>query len=104
MLSNLPSKIRREREFIRPLVEERLARMEEFGEDWDDKPVRRSASLNANVIINTEIQNDLLMWLMSESKGVERSLEGLARRLLIVNIAAIQSTAKVSHTDLFTSH
>ena len=27
-------------EFIRPLVEDRFARMEEFGEDWDDKPVR----------------------------------------------------------------
>ena len=55
MLSNLPSKIRQEREFIRPLVEERLAKMEVLGEDWDDKPVRRSASLIPNIIINTEI-------------------------------------------------
>jgi hypothetical protein len=39
MLSNLPSQIRQEIEFIRPLVEERLAKMEEYGEDWDDKPV-----------------------------------------------------------------
>jgi hypothetical protein len=30
-------------EFIRPLVEDRFARMEEFGADWDDKPVRLSA-------------------------------------------------------------
>ena len=41
MLSNLPSQIRQEMEFIRPMVEERFAKMEEFGEDWDDKPVRR---------------------------------------------------------------
>jgi hypothetical protein len=85
-------------EFIRPMVEERFARMEEFGEDWDDKPVRRSTSLNVNVIINAEIQNDMLMWLMSEAKGVERSLEGLARRLLTVNFAAIHTTSTVSHT------
>jgi hypothetical protein len=35
MLSNLPSQIQQEIDFIRPLVEERLAKMEEFGEDWD---------------------------------------------------------------------
>ncbi|KAH9047275.1 cytochrome P450 [Lactarius hengduanensis] len=73
--SSLPSQIRQEMEFIRPMVEERFARMDEFGEDWDDKP------------------NDMLMWLMSEAKGVERSLEGLARRLLAVNFAAIHTTS-----------
>ena len=101
MLSNLPSQFRQEMEFIRPMVEERFARMDEFGEDWDDKPVRRFALLNASVIINAEIQNDLLMWLMSEAKGVERSLEGLARRLLAVNFAGIHTTSTVSHTDIF---
>ncbi|KAI0277137.1 cytochrome P450 [Russula aff. rugulosa BPL654] len=75
MLSNLPSQIRQEIEFIRPIVEERFAKMEEYGEDWDDKP------------------NDMLMWLMSEAKGVEKSLEGVARRLLVVNFAAIHSTS-----------
>ena len=39
MLSNLSSEIQREIEFIRPMVEERFAMMEEYGEDWDDKPV-----------------------------------------------------------------
>ncbi|KAF8467572.1 cytochrome P450 [Russula ochroleuca] len=75
MISNLPSQIQQEIEFIRPIVQERFAKMEEYGEDWDDKP------------------NDLLMWLMSEAKGVERSVEGLARRLLTINIAAISLTS-----------
>jgi hypothetical protein len=91
-------------DFIRPMVEERFAKMEEFGEDWDNKPVRRSTSLNVNVIIYTEVQNDMLMWLMSQAKGVERSLDGIARRLLVVNFAAIHTTSNVSHTDLFKSH
>jgi hypothetical protein len=39
MLSNLPSQIQQEIEFLRPMVEERFAKMEECGEDWDDKPV-----------------------------------------------------------------
>jgi hypothetical protein len=41
-------------------------------------------------------QEDMLMWLMSEAKGVERSLEGVARRLLLVNFAAIHTTSLVS--------
>ncbi|KAF8467566.1 cytochrome P450 [Russula ochroleuca] len=75
ILSNLPSQIQQEIEFIRPMVEERFAKMEEYGDDWDDKP------------------NDVLMWLMSEAKGVERSVEGLARRLLLVNFAAVHSAS-----------
>jgi len=74
VLSNLPSQIRREMEFIRPMVEDRFARMEEFGEDWD-KP------------------NDMLMWFMSQSRGVEKSLESLAQRLLVVNFVAIHTTS-----------
>ena len=86
------------------MVEDRFARMEEFGDDWDDKPVRRFALLNRNVIIYVWVQNDLLMWLMSEAKGTERSLEKLARRLLVVNFAAVHTTSLVSHTDLLMSH
>jgi hypothetical protein len=39
-----------------------------------------------------ESQNDVLMWLMSEAEGVERSVEGLARRLLLLNLASIHTT------------
>jgi len=38
-------------------------------------------------------QNDVLMWLMYEAKDVEKSVEGLARRLLMVNLASIHSTS-----------
>jgi len=75
LFSNTPYHIRRTMEFIRPIVEERLAKMEEFGDTWDGAP------------------DDMLMWLMSEAKGVERSLEGLARRLLIVSFSGIDTTA-----------
>ena len=39
----------------------------------------------------------MLMWLMSEAKGVERSIEGVARRLLITNFVAIHTTSLASH-------
>ncbi|KAI0280024.1 cytochrome P450 [Russula aff. rugulosa BPL654] len=78
MLSSIPSQIQQEIEFIRPMVQERFAKMEEYGEDWDDKP------------------NDMLMWLMTEASGVERSVEGFARRLLVTNFAAIHTTSFAS--------
>jgi len=40
-------------------------------------------------------QNDMLMWLMYEAKGVEKSVEGLARRLLMANLASIHLTSHV---------
>jgi len=82
LISNLPSQIRQIEGFIKLMVEERYARTEEFGENWDEKP------------------NDMLMWLMSDAKGVERSLGGIARRLLVVNFAAIFSTS-LSFTNVF---
>jgi hypothetical protein len=39
MVSKVPSQIQQEIEFIRPIYEERFAKLEEYGEDWDDKPV-----------------------------------------------------------------
>ena len=41
-------------------------------------------------------QNDLLMWFMNEAKGVERSVEGLARRLLVTNFVSIHTTSMVN--------
>ena len=40
------------------------------------------------------------MWLMTEAKGVERSIEGFARRLLTINLAAIHSTSLARRTVL----
>jgi len=77
MFSNIPFQVRQTMRFIEPMVKERFAKMDEFGEAWEDPP------------------NDMLMWLMSEAKGVERSLEGLARRLLVVNFASIHTTSLV---------
>jgi hypothetical protein len=56
MISNLPSLIQQEIEFIRPMVEERFAKMEEYGGDWDDKPVCHtivSAPLIRRLVLRT---------------------------------------------------
>ena len=40
IVSKIPFYIRQTMEFLRPLVEERFAKMEKLGEKWDDAPVR----------------------------------------------------------------
>jgi hypothetical protein len=98
MISNLPSQIQQEIDFIRPVVEERFAKMEEHGEDWGDKPVCWTVYLVSPITrLIADPQNDMLMWLMSEAKGVERSVEGVARRLLAINFASIHTTSLASH-------
>ena len=37
------------------------------------------------------------MWLMNEAKGVEKSVDGLARRMLLMNFASIHTTTHVSN-------
>ncbi len=39
IVSKLSSQVQQEIDYIRPMVEERFAKMEEYGKDWDDKPV-----------------------------------------------------------------
>ena len=46
----------------------------------------------------TDLQNDMLMWHMIEAKGVERSIEGIARRMLALNFASIHTSALASVT------
>jgi len=80
---------------IEPMVKERFAKMDELGETWEDAPVRDRVPVYVSVVHEVHKQDDVLMWLMREAKGVERSLEGLARRLLLLNFASIHSTSLV---------
>jgi len=48
-----------------------------------------------------DIQNDMLMWLMTEAKGAERSVEGIARRMLVTNFAGIHATSLTATQVLY---
>ncbi|EKM50979.1 uncharacterized protein PHACADRAFT_262885, partial [Phanerochaete carnosa HHB-10118-sp] len=56
-------------------IDERRRMMEQYGDDWPDKP------------------NDLLQWLMEAAEGVEREPRALAARLLVVCFAAIHTSS-----------
>jgi hypothetical protein len=59
-------------------------------------PICSNLSLYYDIIHTMGVQSDMLMWLMSEAKGVEKSLEGWARRLLNVDFTSVQTTSLVS--------
>ena len=44
MVTTFPSYRRQTKQFLRPVIEDRLAKMEEFGDTWKEAPVRSSWS------------------------------------------------------------
>ncbi|KAJ7146844.1 cytochrome P450 [Mycena epipterygia] len=61
--------------FLEPILEDRLAKENELGPDWPDKP------------------NDLISWLLESAEGTERTAPSLAARLLVINMAAIHTSS-----------
>ncbi|KDQ49529.1 hypothetical protein JAAARDRAFT_165601 [Jaapia argillacea MUCL 33604] len=75
IFTNLPNRINRGMAHLQPLIEERLKNMEEYGEDWPDKP------------------NDFLMWCMEDAQGEERTIRNWTLRILALNFAAIHTSS-----------
>jgi len=40
VLTKVPSHIKRATELLRPIIEDRMAKLDQYGSDWPDKPVR----------------------------------------------------------------
>ncbi|KAF5365278.1 hypothetical protein D9758_005353 [Tetrapyrgos nigripes] len=85
LLTPLPSTTRMARRYLEPMVKERLAKEEEYGDqDWPGKP------------------NDLLSWLLEEAKLPEqRTAYDLAQRIIAINVAAIHTTSMAFTNTLF---
>lgn len=79
-MSNMSKDHKRVLELLGPTVAGRFRQEEEYGQDWD-KP------------------NDLLQWLMDESKGPEHTVENVTLRFLPVQFGAIHTMTMVSFPD-----
>ncbi|KAF8507441.1 cytochrome P450 [Gautieria morchelliformis] len=75
VLTNVPASVERAVKHIRPLVEERQKKIDEYGINYPEKPV------------------DFLSWLMDEAEGEERSLMNLTYRILHLNFASIHTSS-----------
>ena len=77
-LTNAHKNLQHVYKLLGPMIEERLQMEAELGDDWTEKPV---------------CQNDLLSWFIDEAEGIERTPYELARRVLVVNFAAIHTSS-----------
>ncbi|GAV99331.1 cytochrome p450 [Lentinula edodes] len=76
LLTRMPSSMKRATKHLAPIIEERLAREDEYGtKDWPSKP------------------NDLISWLLDEAKAEQREVSDLITRILAIEVAAIHTTA-----------
>ncbi|EKM61752.1 uncharacterized protein PHACADRAFT_248575 [Phanerochaete carnosa HHB-10118-sp] len=62
-------------DYLRPVIDDRMATMTEFGKDWTDKP------------------NDLLQWIIDEVVARNQGPEEVARIVLFINFGAIGTTS-----------
>ncbi|KAH8103129.1 cytochrome P450 [Cristinia sonorae] len=74
-LTSLEAMKRRAEMLLRPLVEERLALLEQYGDGWSDKP------------------NDMLSWLIDASPRGDGQLQSVVLRVLMVNFGAIHTSS-----------
>ncbi|EIW83582.1 cytochrome P450 [Coniophora puteana RWD-64-598 SS2] len=74
-LTNAHNNLQHAHKLLGPMIEERLRLEAELGDEWTEKP------------------NDLLSWCIDESKGIERTPYEIARRILVINFAAIHTSS-----------
>ncbi|OBZ73466.1 Ent-kaurene oxidase [Grifola frondosa] len=75
LFTNVNPSVARGMRHLEGMILERYRAMEEFGDDWTDKP------------------NDMLQWLMDVAQGEERTVRALVLRILTVNFAAIHTSS-----------
>ncbi|KAJ7929739.1 cytochrome P450 [Mycena leptocephala] len=75
ILSPLPRGMAHAKKHLVPVIEERLRVEEEYGKDWEGRP------------------NDLISWLLEQAPAEERTVDNLIQRILMINFAAIHTTA-----------
>ncbi|KAJ3489331.1 hypothetical protein NLI96_g2202 [Meripilus lineatus] len=82
-VTNVPSTLAQAVKHLEPVIKERYRLLEQYGDRWNEKP------------------NDMLMWLMEEAVGKEKSIESLVMRILVVNFAGIHTSSMAFAGALF---
>ncbi|KAH8105090.1 cytochrome P450 [Cristinia sonorae] len=92
---------RRAEEILRPVIEERLRMIEEYGEDWPDKPVIGFSSLEVATSLTDVRQNDMVSWLIDLAPRGKETVPSVALRVLTVNFAAIHTSTMTFSNVLY---
>jgi hypothetical protein len=79
-----------------PVIEERLAKADELGADWEGKPASYLPMIECKNWVLRTSQNDFISWLLEDAIGEERTVHNLVLRVLSTNFAALHTTSMVS--------
>ncbi|KAI0673763.1 cytochrome P450 [Trametes maxima] len=78
--SNVSKTLHKAVPHLKPVIDARREMIEKHGDDWPDKP------------------NDMLQWIVEASQTRDHSYEAIARRIMVVNFAAIHTSSNtVTH-------
>ncbi|KAG6906247.1 hypothetical protein DXG01_014965 [Tephrocybe rancida] len=91
--TNIESQVTRAMNHLRPMIEDRLVKEAEYGNDWSGRPVSTRLCIRATRISHTQNENDALSWLLNLAQGHQRSVRDLTMRILSLNFAAIHTTS-----------
>ncbi|KAJ7133819.1 cytochrome P450 [Mycena filopes] len=83
LLSTRKSSLRHALKFLGPILEDRLEKERQYGQDWADRP------------------NDLISWLLDFADASERTAPALALRILATNMAAIHTSSTTLTAALY---
>ncbi|OCH85653.1 cytochrome P450 [Obba rivulosa] len=83
IITKLPKTLKGAMTHLKPEIERRQRLMEEYGNNWQDKPI------------------DILTWLIEAAEGPEKEAKALATRVLVINAATIHTSSNY-RTQTFT--
>ncbi|KAI9060502.1 cytochrome P450 [Trametes sanguinea] len=75
MVGNSMSNLRRAIPLLKPVINERWQKQQEYGDDWPDKP------------------NDMLQWVIEAAADRNPSYNAIVQRMLLANFAAIHTSS-----------
>ena len=93
--TNAPKRIAEVSEYVRPIVEDKQKKIDEYGKDYPDKEVRVDYLIDRHIPILCYEKQTFLTWMLDEAKGDERTLPRLTNRVLSLNFAAIHTSSMV---------
>jgi hypothetical protein len=79
---------------LAPVVKDRQKYIDEYGKDWDDRPVCPTLDI-LRPMFEQGYQKDVLSWVMDYASGDEKSLRNFTLRVLLLNLVAVHSTTAV---------
>jgi cytochrome P450 len=75
---------------VGPLIK---ARLNMDPSQWPVSPLHSVSINTAKVVAEPRYQDDCLTWFLTSAPESDRTVDGITRRLLIVNFAAIHTTS-----------